>query len=37
LRNIYDPTAMRLAGLAYQSIGRPIADRGGLDRGGRAG
>ncbi len=29
LRNVYDPVAMRQAGLAYQSIGRPIADRGG--------
>ena len=30
LRNVYDPAAMRQAGLAYQSIGRPIADRGSL-------
>ncbi|MGH7102462.1 MAG: UDP-glucose 6-dehydrogenase, partial [Acetobacteraceae bacterium] len=27
LRNVFDPIAMRQAGLAYQGIGRPLPSR----------
>jgi len=31
LRNVYDPAAMRAAGFDYRSVGRPLADHGGLE------